>query len=305
MSASASGERSWWRSMSMPLGPTLALCVVLLLVLAAIFAPLIAPVDPTDVTNFDLRNAELPPAFLPGGKAAYPIGTDSQGRDLLSVILYGLRVSVMIGCVAVLISATVGVLLGVLAGYSGGWVDTIIMRLADVVLSLPTILMALLVAGIARAVWPAAADPRWAPVILIGILSLCDWVFYARVARGATMVEIQKDYVRAVQVIGLSPLRIMLRHILPNILSPIMVVATLSLAGAILTEATLSFLGVGMPPIYPSLGTLIRIGNEFVLSGLWWVVVFPAGALVVLILSMNVIGDWLRDRFNPRLETHR
>ncbi len=286
---------------AMPLGPKIALAVVVILVLAALFAKQIAPTDPTNMANFDLLSAEMPPAFMPDGSSAHWLGTDNQGRDLLSAILYGLRVSVAIGVGAVVLAMSTGVLLGVLAGYFGGWVDIVIMRIADVILSLPTILLALLVSGIARAVWPEAAGPEWAPVILVGAIAINEWVVYARIARAATLVEVRKDYVRAAQVIGFPGLRIMRSHILPNILSPIMVIATVNLAAAILTEATLSFLGVGMPPTYPSLGTLIRIGNEFVLSGIWWISVTPAATLVLLILSVNIVGDWLRDRLNPKL----
>lgn len=289
------------KRLSIPIGPKIALGVVFLFILAALFATQLAPSDPTNLASFDLMNAELPPAFMPGGDSAYWLGTDNQGRDLLSTILYGLRVSIAIGASAVLLAMTTGVLLGVLAGYLGGWVDVVIMRIADVILSLPTILMALLVSGIARAIWPQAAGPQWAPFILVGAIALNEWVVYARVARAALLVEVRKDYVRAAQVIGFPAVRIMWRHVLPNILSPIMVIATVNLAAAILTEASLSFLGVGMPPTYPSLGTLVRIGNEYVLSGIWWIVVLPALTLVILILSVNIVGDWLRDRLNPKL----
>ncbi len=244
--------------------------------------------------------AELPPAFMPDGDPRFPLGTDNQGRDLLSAILYGARVSIAIGGGAVLVASSVGVLLGLLAGYMGGLVDTVIMRLGDVILSLPTILLALLVSGIARAVFPEAGTVRWAPVILVAAISIHEWVQYARTVRAATMVEAAKDYVRAARVIGLPGRRIMLRHILPNVMGPVLVIATINLAAAVLTEATCTFLA-GMPPTYPSLGTLIRIGNEFVFSGIWWIAVFTAVTLVILVLAVNVVGDWLRDRFNPKL----
>jgi peptide/nickel transport system permease protein len=201
----------------------------------------------------------------------------------------------------VLAAASVGVILGLLAGYFGGWVDAAIMRLGDVILSLPTILLALLVSGIARALLPQASSANWAPFILIGAIATHEWVQYARTVRAATRVEGAKDYVKAAKVIGLPSIRIMVRHILPNVMSPVLVIATINLAGAVLTEATLSFLGVGMPPTYPSLGTLIRIGNEFVFSGIWWIALFPALTLVILVLAVNIVGDWLRDRFNPKL----
>jgi peptide/nickel transport system permease protein len=289
----------------MPVAVAVALVVVVALVLVAILAPLIAPTDPTDVGSYDLLNAELPPVFVTGGDHRYLLGTDNQGRDLLSAILYGMRISIAIGGGAVLVAATFGVVLGLLAGYAGGVTGAVIMRLGDVVLSLPTILLALLIAGIARAVSPAAATAQWAPIILIVAIASNEWVQYARTVRAATMVEAAKDYVRAARVMGLPSRRIMLRHILPNVMSPVMVIATINLAAAVLTEATLSFLGVGMPPTYPSLGTLIRIGNEFVFSGEWWIATLPALVLVVIVLAVNIVGDWLRDRFNPKLDARR
>lgn len=293
------------RRRRLPLSVTVALAIVVLMVLAVILAPWIAPTDPTNVGSFNLLDAELPPAFMSGGDPRYLLGTDNQGRDLLSAILYGTRISIVIGGCAVLVSASFGVVLGLLAGYLGGVVDSVIMRVGDVLLSLPTILLALLVAGIARAISPAAATAQWAPIILIAAIASNEWVQYARTVRASTLVEAAKDYVRATRVIGLPPGRIMRRHILPNVMSPVMVIATINLAGAVLTEATLSFLGVGMPPTYPSLGTLIRIGNEYVFSGDWWIATIPAIVLVVLVLAVNIVGDWLRDRFNPKLDTGR
>ena len=291
--------------MRAPVSVWLAGGVALLLILAAVVAPWIAPTDPTALGSFNLIDAELPPAFVAGGDPRFLLGTDNQGRDLLSAILYGARVSIGIGAGAVLLSATIGVSVGLVSGYLGGWVDAALMRLADVILSFPTILIALLVAGIARAVFPAAADVAWAPVILIAAIGVNEWVQYARTVRAATMVEAARDYVRAVRVIGLPTSAILGRHILPNVMGPVLVIATINLAGAVLTEATLSFLGVGMPPTYPSLGTLIRIGNDFVFSGIWWIALFPALTLVVLVLSVNLVGDWLRDRFNPKLRGRR
>jgi peptide/nickel transport system permease protein len=195
------------------------------------------------------------------------------------------------------------VALGLISGYFGGWIDATIMRVGDVILSLPTILLALLVSGLARALIPNAASAAWAPFILIGAIAIHEWVQYARTVRAATMVESRREYVKAAKVIGLPAWRILLRHVLPNVMSSVLVIATINLAGAILTEATLSFLGVGMPPTYPSLGTLIRIGNEFVFSGIWWIAFFPALTLVVGVLAVNIVGDWLRDRFNPKLRS--
>jgi peptide/nickel transport system permease protein len=279
----------------------LAGLVALAIALSAALAPALAPFDPTDLTSFNLADAELPPRFAADGDPRFLLGTDNQGRDLLSAMLYGARVSILIGGGAVLVAALVGVALGLVAGYFGGVVDAAIMRFGDVILSFPTILLALLVAGVARVLFPAAGSAEWAPVILVGAIAIHEWVQYARTVRAATMVETARDYVRAVKVIGLPSGQIMLRHILPNVMGPVLVIATINLAAAVLTEATLSFLGVGMPPTYPSLGTLIRVGNEFVFSGIWWIALFPALLLVVLVLGVNVVGDWLRDLFNPKL----
>jgi peptide/nickel transport system permease protein len=294
-----------WRRAAVPTSVLLAGLVALLMLGAALFAPWLAPTDPTDIATYNLIDAEIPPFFTADGDPRFLLGTDNQGRDLLSAILYGARVSIAIGGGAVLVAASVGVLLGLIAGYFGGWVDSLIMRIGDVILSFPTILLALLVSGIARAVFPAAGTAEWAPVILIGAIAIHEWVQYARTVRAATMVETSRDYVKAAKVIGFPATRIMGRHILPNVMGPVLVIATINLAAAVLTEATLSFLGVGMPPTYPSLGTLIRIGNEFVFSGIWWIALFPAVTLVLLVLAVNVEGDWLRDMFNPKLRGKR
>jgi peptide/nickel transport system permease protein len=288
-----------------PPSVALAALVALALVLAAAGAPLLAPFDPTDIRSFNLADSEIPPIFAADGDRRFLLGTDNQGRDMLSAILYGARVSIAIGACAVGSAALLGVALGLIAGYAGGRVDAAIMRIADVILSFPTILLALLVAGLARALLPGADSARLAPLVLIGAIAVHDWVQYARTVRAATMVESAKDYVKAARVIGLPSARILLRHILPNVAGPVLVIATIHLAGAVLTEATLSFLGVGMPPTYPSLGTLIRVGNEFVFSGIWWIATLPALTLVVLVLAVNVVGDWLRDRFNPKLRGRR
>lgn len=284
-----------------PLSVWIASLVAIAMILAALFAPLIAPANPLDLASYNLADSEIPPRWAVGGDPRFLLGTDNQGRDMLSAILYGARVSLMIGGGAVLLAALIGISLGLVAGYVGGRVDAAIMRMGDVILSFPTILLALLVAGLARALIPEAANPRLAPLILIAAITIHEWVQYARTVRAATMVESAKDYIKAARVIGFSPARIMFRHILPNVMGPVLVLATINLAGAVLTEATLSFLGVGMPPTYPSLGTLIRIGNEFVFSGIWWIALFPALTLVILVLAVNVLGDWLRDRFNPKL----
>ncbi|MBD9372727.1 ABC transporter permease [Rhizobium sp. ARZ01] len=284
-----------------PVSVMIAGIVLAIMLVLVIFAPLIAPMDPRDVSSYSLMDMEIPPAFMVGGDPRFLLGTDNQGRDLVSVILFGLRISVLIGIGAVLFAAMVGVLLGLIAGFFGGIVDSIVMRIADVLVSFPTILVALLISGIARAQLSADTMLTWAPLVLIFSIAVNEWVQYARTVRASTMVEVARDYVRAAKVIGLPSGRIMGRHILPNVMSSVMVIATINLAGAILTEATLSFLGAGMPPTYPSLGTLIRIGNQFLFSGLWWIAVMPATVLVILVLAVNVIGDYLRDRFNPKL----
>ncbi len=289
------------RDIDLPVSVALAAAVAIALVLAAAFAPLLSPFDPTDIATYNLADSELPPRWTLDGDPRFLLGTDNQGRDLYSAILYGARVSIGIGAASVLTAALFGITLGLVAGYFGGAIDAAIMRVGDVIMSFPTILLALLVAGLARGLIPQASSAAWTPVILIAAIAIHEWVQYARTVRAATMVETAKDYVKAARVIGLPPTRIMLRHILPNVMGPVLVIATINLAAAVLTEATLSFLGVGMPPTYPSLGTLIRIGNEFVFSGIWWIATFPALALIVLVLAVNVVGDWLRDRFNPKL----
>ncbi len=242
-----------------------------------------------------------PPRWIAGGKAAYLLGTDDQGRDVLSAIMYGARVSLLVGLASVVLALVLGVGLGLLAGYAGGRIDAFIMRVADVQLSFPAILIALLIDGVFRAALPRDAHDKVALIVLVLAIGLSNWVQYARTVRGSTMVEKNREYVQAARVIGITPLAIMLRHLLPNVLGPVLVLATINIATAILTEATLSFLGVGVPPTQPSLGTLIRIGNDFLFSGEWWITIFPGAALVMIVLSINLLGDWLRDALNPRL----
>ena len=275
----------------------------------AALAPVISPhcIEPVCL---HLMNGLNPPAWTAGGVAEYPLGTDEQGRDILSAIFYASRISLVVGFAAVGFGMVLGVSLGVIAGYFGGWIDTLIMRLADMQLTFPSILVALLIAGVVRSVITDLADrgiisgitfEDVAVFVLIVAIGLSDWPRFARVARGATMVELNKGYVAAAKVLGLPSRRIMVVHVLPNLMGPILVIATIGLALAIISEATLSFLGVGVPPTNPSLGTLIRIGNEYLFSGEWWITLFPALALVTLVLSVNVIGDWLRDALNPKL----
>jgi len=276
--------------------------VVLLLVLSAVFAPLVAPHDPFDPRTLNLMNgftAPMEPNAFTG--EIFWLGTDDQGRDVFSTILHGMRISLFVGFAAVLFAMVLGITLGLLAGYVGGWTETIIMRVADVQLTFPAILVAMLIFGIAKGITPVEYRDEVAIWVLILAIGLSDWVQFARVVRGATLVEKGKEYVQAAQLIGRSSPAIMLRHILPNVMSPVLVIATISLALAIIAEATLSFLGVGAPPTQPSLGTLIRIGQGFLFSGEWWILFFPALALLALALSVNLLGDWLRDALNPRL----
>ncbi|MFO1194676.1 MAG: ABC transporter permease [Rhodoferax sp.] len=276
--------------------------LLLLFVLVALLAPWIAPQNPFDPAALDLLNARLPPAWLADGQLRFPLGTDGQGRDLLSVLMHGLRISLLVSFCATLFSLVVGVTLGLVSGYAGGWLDNLIMRLADMQLSFPTILVALLIDGLSRALLPRAIHEQVALFVVVFAIGISNWVQYARTVRGATLVEKSKDYVHAARLIGMGPLRILFRHVLPNVLGPVLVIATLSLGMAILTEATLSFLGLGVPPTSPSLGTLIRVGNEVLFSGEWWVTVMPGACLVLLVLAINLMGDWLRDVFNPKLK---
>jgi peptide/nickel transport system permease protein len=269
-------------------------------VTCALFANWIAPHNPFDLATLDLTDARLPPAWIEGGSAKYLFGTDDQGRDILSALMYGSRISLFVGLASVALSMLIGVGLGLLSGFVGGAVDAFIMRVCDVMLSFPAILVALLIDGAGRAMFPNAHESLAFSVLVIAI-ALTGWVQYARTVRGSTMVERNKEYVQAARVIGVAPLRVMFRHVLPNVLGPVLVLATIQIAGAIITEATLSFLGVGVPPTSPSLGTLIRIGQDFLFSGEWWITIFPGLMLVLIALSVNLLGDWLRDALNPRL----
>jgi peptide/nickel transport system permease protein len=277
-----------------------AALIALLCVVCAVFAHWIAPHNPFDLATLDLLDARLPPAWVEGGSSKYLLGTDDQGRDILSALMYGSRISLFVGLASVALSMLIGVGLGLLSGFAGGSVDGFIMRVCDVMLSFPSILVALLIDGLGRALFPNAHESL-AFSVLVFAIALTGWVQYARTVRGSTMVERNKEYVQAARVIGVAPLRVMFRHVLPNVLGPVLVLATIQIAGAIITEATLSFLGVGVPPTSPSLGTLIRIGQDFLFSGEWWITVFPGLMLVLIALSVNLLGDWLRDALNPRL----
>jgi peptide/nickel transport system permease protein len=278
-----------------------AAVVTALFFLLAIFASVVAVQNPFDPAQLQLMNSRIPPLWTADGQSPFLLGTDEQGRDVLSAILYGLRISLVVGVLGVAFSGALGVLLGLIAGYIGGAVDSLIMRIADVQLTFPAILIALLVNGVVKSVFGNRLDAMSMLAVLVVAIGLSFWVQYARTVRGSVLVEKNKDYVAAAQLIGLPAPVILLRHVLPNTTGPILVIATINLALAIITEATLSFLGSGMPDTMPSLGTLIGIGNNYLFSGEWWIVAFPGFALAALILSINLLGDWLRDALNPKL----
>ncbi len=289
----------WFSFRNSPMA-ILAAVIALVCTVCAVFAPWVSPHNPFDLATLNLSDARLPPAWEEGGNRTYLLGTDDQGRDILSALFYGARISLFVGFASVLVSMVVGVGLGLLSGFAGGKVDAFIMRVCDVMLSFPSILIALLIDGVGRAMFPNAHESLAFGVLIVAI-SLSGWVQYARTVRGSTLVERNKEYVQAARVIGVAPHRIMFKHVLPNVMGPVLVLATIQVAAAILTEATLSFLGVGVPPTSPSLGTLIRIGNDFLFSGEWWITIFPGLMLVLIALSVNLLGDWLRDALNPRL----
>src|SRR6266513_2893018 len=282
-------------------GRLAAALITLALVLAAILAPLIAPHDPFDLRQLNLLDSHLPPAWLAGGDPGYLLGTDDQGRDVLSTILYGSRISLGVGVLAVGLAAALGIVLGLIAGYAGGFLDALIMRIADVQLTFPAILIALLIDGTGRALFGEHRNETLEFWVMILSIGLSFWVQYARTVRGSTLVEKNKDYVLAARLIGIAPVKILFRHVLPNVVGPVLVIATINLALAIITEATLSFLGLGLPPTQPSLGTLIQIGQKYLFAGEWWIAIFPGITLAALVLALNLLGDWLRDALNPRL----
>jgi len=278
-----------------------AALVVLILFVGAAFSPWLAPTNPFDPATVFLADSMIPPAWQDGGEARFILGTDDQGRDLYSAILYGMRVSLTVGLLGVALAASIGITLGLLAGYLGGRVDAIIMRIADVQLTFPAILIALLIDGVVRGLFKNASREDTAIYVLVISIGLSFWVQYARTIRGSTLVERNKDYVMAARLVGLPAPLIMLRHVLPNVIGPVLVILTINLGLAVITEATLSFLGVGLPATQPSLGTLISIGNRYLFSGDWWIVAFPGITLAALVLAVNLLGDWLRDALNPRL----
>lgn len=279
----------------------LAAAITIILVGSALFAPWAAPHDPFDLATVDLLDSFLPPIWIEGGEWRFPLGTDDQGRGILSTIIYGARISLGVGFASVLFAMVLGIALGLLSGYVGGTLDALIMRIADVQLSFPAILIALLIDGVARGVLPRDLHGDVWFFVLVFAIGISGWVQYARTVRGSTLVEKNKEYVQAARVIGIPSFLIMLRHVLPNVMGPVLVIATIHLAIAVITEATLSFLGVGVPLTSPSLGTLIRVGNDFLFSGSWWITIFPGAVLAILVLAVNLLGDWLRDALNPKL----
>ncbi|MBU8875282.1 ABC transporter permease [Reyranella sp. MMS21-HV4-11] len=291
----------WWSFKSSPMTVAAAIGTVLI-VAVAFLSPVLAPHTPFDPATLSLSDGLKPPVLLSAdGDWAFPLGTDDQGRDILSSIMYGTRLSLVVGFASVAVAMTLGITLGLLSGYLGGAVDALIMRIADVQLTFPAILVALLIDGIVRGIISVKRHDEIAIYVIVGAIGLSFWVQYARTVRGSVMVEKNKEYVQAARVIGLSPILIMVRHVLPNVTGPVLVIATINLGLAIITEATLSFLGVGLPSTEPSLGTLIRLGNEVLQSGDWWITVFPGVTLAALVLAVNLLGDWLRDALNPKL----
>ena len=290
-----------WFSFKKSRVTVVAACVTVVFMLSAFGAPLIAPHTPFDPATLDLMDAFTPPFWFEDGSTKFLLGTDDQGRDLFSTILYGSRISIFVGFASMLLAMIIGITLGLLSGYIGGVVETIIMRIADVQISFPAILIAMLIYGVAFSLLPNERHDEMVIWVLVLAIGLANWVNFARTVRGSTLVEKNKEYVQSARVIGRNRATIMFRHILPNVMGPVLVIATIGLAIAILTEATLSFLGVGVPPTRPSLGTLIRIGQDFLFAGEWWIVIFPGIALAVLVLAVNLLGDWMRDAFNPKL----
>ena len=299
--ARAADSDVWWSFKSSPL-TVVAAAATLLIIAIAVLSPLLAPHTPFNPATLSLSDGLKPPVFWSAdGDWTFPLGTDDQGRDVLSSIMYGTRLSLLVGFASVVVAMVLGITLGLLSGYLGGMLDAVIMRVADVQLTFPAILVALLIDGIVRGLISVQRHDEIAIYVIVGAIGLSFWVQYARTVRSSVLVEKNKEYVQAARVIGLSPLLIMVRHVLPNVTGPVLVIATLNLGLAIISEATLSFLGVGLPSTEPSLGTLIRLGNEVLQSGDWWITVFPGATLAALVLAVNLLGDWLRDALNPKL----
>lgn len=291
----------FWHAFKKDKVAVISFVIFSLYILASILAPLIAPTDPYDMTQFDLIDSELPPVWLAEGDERFLFGTDAQGRDLWSTILYGTRLSIIIGVCAVLLQAFLGIVIGLAAGYFGGKTDSFLMRLADIQLSFSTLMVAIIFLAIFQAAFGTELYQQLALPMLIIVIGIAEWPQYARTIRASVLAEKKKEYVDAARVIGLGSNRIMFRHILPNTLSPVLVISTVQIANAIISEASLSFLGLGMPPSQPSLGSLIASGFDYIFSGSWWITLIPGIALVGLVLVVNLLGDWLRDVLNPKL----
>ncbi len=291
----------FWHSFTIDRVAQLSFIVFVIYALLAIFASVIAPFDPYDASQIDIMNSEIPPSWEEGGEESFLLGTDAQGRDMLSTILYGTRVSLVIGLCAVALQALLGIVIGLTAGYIGGRVDSFLMRIADIQLSFSTLMVAIIVLAVFQATFGTELYQQLAMIMLILVIGIAEWPQYARTIRASVLAEKKKEYVDAARVMGFGRLRIMFRHILPNTLSPILVISTVQIANAIISEASLSFLGLGMPVSQPSLGSLISSGFEYIFSGAWWITVIPGVVLVVLVLVMNLLGDWMRDVLNPKL----
>lgn len=278
-----------------------SLIIFALIAVMAFAAPLIAPFNPYDPAQIDIMNSEYPPSWVAGSEPDFWLGTDDQGRDMWSTILYGTRLSLLIGLCAVALQAALGITIGLIAGYVGGRLDSFLMRLADIQLSFSTLMVAIIFLAVTQALFGSDTFNRYAVVFLIAVIGVAEWPQYARTVRATVLAEKKKEYVDAARVLGFGPARIMVRHILPNSLSPIFVISTVQVANAIISEASLSFLGLGMPPSQPSLGSLISAGFDYIFSGSWWITVIPGVVLVVLVLVINLLGDWMRDVLNPKL----
>ncbi len=290
----------WFQFLSSPVTVVSAIIIVVI-VLACVFANWVAPHTPFDPATLSIMDNNLPPAWLTGSDPRFVLGTDIQGRDVLSAMLYGGRISLMVGLGAVALSAAIGMTIGLVSGYFGGFTDTILMRIAEIQFAFPPILIALLFNGILKTTLPAHLFAQAAVPIMILAIGLAGWVQFARIVRSSVLVQRSQDYVTSCRAIGLPTTTILLRHITPNILSPVLVLAMLQIAVAIVTEATLSFLGLGTPLTEPSLGALIQIGSQYLFSGIWWVVIFPGTLLLIMVIAFNLVADWVRDFLNPRL----
>ncbi len=276
--------------------------VTVIMIVMSLSAPLVSPHNPYDLADIDLMDSLIPPVWMEDGESRFLLGSDNLGRDVLSTIFYGSRISIIVGFLSVTLSMLIGITLGLISGYVGGRTDAVIMRIAEIQQSFPAILLALLINGVMRILLPGSQTTLFSVFILVIAIGTSGWVQYARTVRGSTMIEASKEYVQAAQIIGVTPISIMRKHVLPNVMGPVLVIATIHLSVAVITEATLSFLGVGVPSTEPSLGTLIRIGNDFLFSGEWWISFFPGLTLATLALAINFLGDWLRDALNPKLK---